>query len=168
MPQSLAKVTKHIRRKKGRVTGLHENSRDAKKLRKAGSREERVGKMSAVKARSEEAYGPPIFPASPQLHAILTPEKSIASPSSKPPFLTLSPATPSSILSPLPHILPQPMVIAQTPWPQSPCSMSPNCNHSFKRTLRNRPPRIPLLSLSDRGLNCPSRRRFPGEYRLRA
>jgi Translation machinery-associated protein 16 len=57
MPQSLAKVTKKITRKKGRATGLHEKSRDAAKLRKASAREERVHRVNATKSRAEEGYG---------------------------------------------------------------------------------------------------------------
>ena len=42
MPKSLAKVQKKVAKKKGSSTSLHENSRDAQKLRRAGARSEKL------------------------------------------------------------------------------------------------------------------------------
>ncbi|KAL5337346.1 translation machinery-associated protein 16 [Aspergillus crustosus] len=56
MPKSLSKVQKHISKKRGAVQALHENSRDAKLLRRAGSRDDRVARVSANMARGRQSY----------------------------------------------------------------------------------------------------------------
>ena len=57
MPSKLAKVQKHIAKKKGsKVNSLHENSRDAKRLRRAGARDDRVAKGSASRERHNEPW----------------------------------------------------------------------------------------------------------------
>ncbi|KAB8228391.1 translation machinery-associated protein 16 [Aspergillus alliaceus] len=56
MPKSLQKVHKHISKKRGVVEALHENSRDAKRLRRAGARDDRVARVSATMARGRQSY----------------------------------------------------------------------------------------------------------------
>lgn len=57
MPSKLAKVQKHVAKKKGsKITSLHENSRDAKRLRYAGARDDRVARLSATRERSNRAW----------------------------------------------------------------------------------------------------------------
>ncbi|KAL4879633.1 translation machinery-associated protein 16 [Aspergillus karnatakaensis] len=56
MPKSLSKVQKHISKKRGKVEALHENSRDAKLLRRAGTRDDRVARVSANMARGRQSY----------------------------------------------------------------------------------------------------------------
>ncbi|KAL4870753.1 hypothetical protein BDV12DRAFT_165162 [Aspergillus spectabilis] len=56
MPKSLSKVQKHISKKKGGIDAMHENSRDAKLLRRAGSRDDRVARVSAIMARGRQSY----------------------------------------------------------------------------------------------------------------
>ncbi|EME40152.1 hypothetical protein DOTSEDRAFT_137967 [Dothistroma septosporum NZE10] len=53
MPSKLSKVTKRVTKKKGsKINALHENSRDARRLRRAGARDERVANMKATKQRT--------------------------------------------------------------------------------------------------------------------
>ncbi|KAI9661309.1 MAG: hypothetical protein M1821_009636 [Bathelium mastoideum] len=48
MPSSVAKVTKQINRKKpGKLGALHENSRDAKRLRRANARDDKLNRVAA-------------------------------------------------------------------------------------------------------------------------
>jgi translation machinery-associated protein 16 len=56
MPKSLSKVHKHIAKKRGVVEALHENSRDAKRLRRAGIRDDRVARVSVTMARGRQSY----------------------------------------------------------------------------------------------------------------
>ncbi|KAJ0426255.1 translation machinery-associated protein 16 [Aspergillus carlsbadensis] len=56
MPKSLQKVQKHISKKRGAVDALHENSRDAKLLRRAGIRDDRVARISATMARGRQSH----------------------------------------------------------------------------------------------------------------
>ncbi|KAL8780562.1 MAG: hypothetical protein Q9194_000833 [Teloschistes cf. exilis] len=57
MPKNLAKVQKQIARKKGAATSsLHENSRDAKRLRRAGARSEKLEKLAAARAKAYQPY----------------------------------------------------------------------------------------------------------------
>ena len=51
------KVQKHISKKKGALEAMHENSRDAKLLRRAGARDDRVARVSASMARGRQSYG---------------------------------------------------------------------------------------------------------------
>ena len=52
MPSSLSKVQKHVKKKKGsKINSLHENSRDVQRLRRAGARDDRVAKVSAVREK---------------------------------------------------------------------------------------------------------------------
>ena len=54
MPRSLRKVSKKVTKKKGKVDSLHENSRDAQLLRRAVAREDKLAKISALRAKSNE------------------------------------------------------------------------------------------------------------------
>ncbi|KAI4290085.1 MAG: hypothetical protein L6R35_000656 [Caloplaca aegaea] len=54
MPKNLAKVQKKIAKKKGNVSSLHENSRDAKRLRRAGARSEKLEKLAAARGRATQ------------------------------------------------------------------------------------------------------------------
>lgn len=57
MTKALHKVQKHISKKKGgKITALHENSRDAKRLRQASAREEKLGKLVAATVRANQFY----------------------------------------------------------------------------------------------------------------
>ncbi|KAL8928468.1 MAG: hypothetical protein Q9208_001702 [Pyrenodesmia sp. 3 TL-2023] len=55
MPKNLAKVQKKISKKKGKaLSSLHENSRDAKRLRRAGARSEKLDKLAAARGRASQ------------------------------------------------------------------------------------------------------------------
>lgn len=57
MPSKLAKVHKHIAKKKGdKIKSLHENSRDAKRLRRAGARDDRVARLTAVRDKANKQW----------------------------------------------------------------------------------------------------------------
>lgn len=57
MPRALNKVQKHISKKKGgKPTALHENSRDARRLRTAGAREDKIARIATAAARSNRIY----------------------------------------------------------------------------------------------------------------
>ena len=57
MPSSLAKVQKHVKKKKGdKIKSLHENSRDAQRLRRAGSRDDRVARLSALRNKVNQQW----------------------------------------------------------------------------------------------------------------
>ena len=56
MPKSLAKVQKKIAKKKGHSNSLHENSRDAQRLRRAGARSEKLDKLAAARAKANQPY----------------------------------------------------------------------------------------------------------------
>lgn len=57
MPRALHKVQKQISKKKGgNVTALHENSRDARRLRQAGAREDKVARIMSAAAKSNQIY----------------------------------------------------------------------------------------------------------------
>ncbi|KAF2663478.1 hypothetical protein BT63DRAFT_430323 [Microthyrium microscopicum] len=51
MPKSLSKVQKHITKKKGKITHLHANSRDAQSLLRAGARDASVSKSEILRRR---------------------------------------------------------------------------------------------------------------------
>jgi translation machinery-associated protein 16 len=58
MARALAKVQKHIsKKKKGKLNSLHENSRDAQRLRTAGAREDKLARIMDAAARSNQNYG---------------------------------------------------------------------------------------------------------------
>lgn len=57
MARSLHKVQKQIAKKRGaKPSALHENSRDARRLRQAGAREEKLGRIMNAAARSNQKY----------------------------------------------------------------------------------------------------------------
>ncbi|PYH98255.1 translation machinery-associated protein [Aspergillus ellipticus CBS 707.79] len=56
MPKTLSKVHKHIAKKRGAVEALHEFSRDARRLRKANARDDRVARVSANMSRGRQTY----------------------------------------------------------------------------------------------------------------
>ncbi|KAI9824366.1 MAG: hypothetical protein M1819_000871 [Sarea resinae] len=57
MPKSLSKVQKHIVKKRGgKATSLHENSRDSQRLRRAGARDDKIAKVSASRAKSNRPH----------------------------------------------------------------------------------------------------------------
>lgn len=57
MPQrNLQKVQKHISKKRGAVGAMHENSRDAQRLRRAGARDERLIKHAANVDKGRRPY----------------------------------------------------------------------------------------------------------------
>ena len=62
MPKSLAKVQKKITKKKGNSNSLHENSRDAQKLRRAGARSEKLDKLAAARAKANQPHCPGTLP----------------------------------------------------------------------------------------------------------
>lgn len=57
MPRALHKVQKQISKKKGgKPTALHENSRDARRLRQAGAREDKIARIMNAAAKSNQIY----------------------------------------------------------------------------------------------------------------
>jgi translation machinery-associated protein 16 len=57
MPSKLAKVQKHVHKKKGsKINSLHENSRDAMRIRRAGARDDRVARMAAVREKANRTW----------------------------------------------------------------------------------------------------------------
>ena len=57
MPNALSKVQKKVSKKKGGARNLHENSRDAQRLRTAGARLEKLEKLKVAKSKTNEYYG---------------------------------------------------------------------------------------------------------------
>ncbi|EME78023.1 uncharacterized protein MYCFIDRAFT_63859 [Pseudocercospora fijiensis CIRAD86] len=57
MPSKLSKVQKHVTKKKGaKIHALHENSRDAIRLRRAAARDERVSNTNATKEKQNRPW----------------------------------------------------------------------------------------------------------------
>ncbi|KAL9095480.1 MAG: hypothetical protein Q9165_002351 [Trypethelium subeluteriae] len=57
MPSSISKVTKQIKKKKpGKLGALHENSRDAKRLRRANARDDKLNRVAAIRAKKTEPF----------------------------------------------------------------------------------------------------------------
>lgn len=57
MPRALNKVQKKISKKRGgKPTALHENSRDARRLRQAGAREDKLAKLMTLAQKSNQHY----------------------------------------------------------------------------------------------------------------
>ncbi|KAJ5692479.1 hypothetical protein N7462_001902 [Penicillium macrosclerotiorum] len=57
MPRTLQKVHKHIAKKRhGVVDSLHENSRDARRLRRAGARDDRLSRHTAMVLKARQPY----------------------------------------------------------------------------------------------------------------
>ena len=58
MAKALHKVQKQISKKRvHKSSNLHENSRDAQRLRRAGGREDKINKLLTAAVRSNEVYG---------------------------------------------------------------------------------------------------------------
>ena len=55
--RTLSKVHKHISKKRGVVDSLHENSRDARRLRRAGHRDDRLSRHTSITMRARQPYG---------------------------------------------------------------------------------------------------------------
>ncbi|KAK2802527.1 hypothetical protein FQN50_007333 [Emmonsiellopsis sp. PD_5] len=56
MPRNLYKVQKQISKKRGKVDSLHENSRDAKKLRRAGGREDKLARAATATTKGRQLF----------------------------------------------------------------------------------------------------------------
>ncbi|KAI6909719.1 hypothetical protein KC318_g9043 [Hortaea werneckii] len=57
MPSKLAKVQKQVTKKKGqRSTALHEKSRDSLRMQKAGARDDRVARVTAVREKANRQW----------------------------------------------------------------------------------------------------------------
>ncbi|KAK6443672.1 translation machinery-associated protein 16 [Oleoguttula sp. CCFEE 5521] len=57
MPSSLQKVQKHVNKKKGaKASALHEFSRDARRLRRAGNRDEKVSRGNKIQRMSNNQW----------------------------------------------------------------------------------------------------------------
>ncbi|MCJ1351702.1 MAG: hypothetical protein MMC33_001686 [Icmadophila ericetorum] len=56
MPKSLAKVQKKLSKKKGKLNSLHENSRDAQKLRRASGREDKLAREATARGKQNQYY----------------------------------------------------------------------------------------------------------------
>lgn len=56
MPRTLQKVQKQISKKRGAVNSLHENSRDAQRLRRAGARDDRLTRHTAISLKARQPY----------------------------------------------------------------------------------------------------------------
>lgn len=58
MAKALHKVQKQISKKRGgKPTSLHENSRDSQRLRAAGAREDKLAKLLAAATKANQVYG---------------------------------------------------------------------------------------------------------------
>ncbi|KAJ5220356.1 hypothetical protein N7468_009560 [Penicillium chermesinum] len=56
MPVALHKVQKHISKKRGAADALHENSRDARRLRRAGHRDDRLSRHASMTLKARQPY----------------------------------------------------------------------------------------------------------------
>lgn len=54
MPKSLDKARKHISKKKGNITALHENSRDSQKLRRALMRDDKLVRVASSRRKNDQ------------------------------------------------------------------------------------------------------------------
>lgn len=52
MPKSLEKTQKKINKKKGKVTALHENSRDSQRLRRAQGRDDKLVRVASARRKN--------------------------------------------------------------------------------------------------------------------
>lgn len=59
MPSKFAKVQKQVSKKKGGALALHENSRDALRLRSAVARDDRVARLGAMREKMNDVYRMP-------------------------------------------------------------------------------------------------------------
>ena len=72
MAKSLAKVQKKISKKNKSTRSLHENSRDAQRLRRAGARSEKLERLAAARAKANQPLSTPNVDGSEPLRSILT------------------------------------------------------------------------------------------------
>jgi len=70
--RTLQKVHKHISKKRGVVDSLHENSRDARRLRRAGHRDDRLSRHNTITMRARQPYGKDLFVWWPALLKVLS------------------------------------------------------------------------------------------------
>lgn len=56
MPKSLEKTRKRISKKKGDITSLHENSRDALRLRRALMRDDKLIRVASARRKSDKHW----------------------------------------------------------------------------------------------------------------
>ncbi|DAA73821.1 TPA_exp: Uncharacterized protein A8136_4024 [Trichophyton benhamiae CBS 112371] len=56
MTKNLNKITKKLSKKKGKLDSLHEKSRDAVRLRRAGGREEKLARAAATTMKGRQIY----------------------------------------------------------------------------------------------------------------
>lgn len=54
--KNVNKVQKHIAKKKGKNAPLHENSRDSRRLARAGAREDKLHRLSSGRAKLNTPY----------------------------------------------------------------------------------------------------------------
>jgi translation machinery-associated protein 16 len=57
MAKTLEKARKHIAKKKGQGTVLHENSRDSQRLRRAVMRDDKLTKIAASRRKNDQPLG---------------------------------------------------------------------------------------------------------------
>lgn len=93
MPSKFAKVQKQVSKKKGGALALHENSRDALRLRSAVARDDRVARLGAVREKANDVYRMCPFTCFDLTHPILT-DPSSSQPYPLPPGRDTRPATP--------------------------------------------------------------------------
>ena len=69
MARALNKIQKQISKKRGgKPTALHENSRDAQRLRRAGAREEKLRRSMEAALKANQVYGKTGQVASDEIH----------------------------------------------------------------------------------------------------
>jgi len=56
-PKNLNKISKHITKKKGKNAVLHADSRDTKRLLRAGARDDKLYRLDIASKRSHRPYG---------------------------------------------------------------------------------------------------------------
>jgi translation machinery-associated protein 16 len=56
MPKNLHKVQKKLSKKRGKLDSMHEKSRDAKLLRRAGAREDRLARVATSAAIARQSF----------------------------------------------------------------------------------------------------------------
>jgi len=54
MPKGLEKTRKHIMKKKGNISALHENSRDSQHLRRAAMRDDKLEKVASARKKGNK------------------------------------------------------------------------------------------------------------------
>ena len=72
MPKNLEKLQKKITKKKGNITSLNENSRDSQRLRRAGARGEKLGRLAVARAKANQPHSALRFSFSGSFRMMLT------------------------------------------------------------------------------------------------